>query len=106
MDIWQVFFVHPILNALVLIVNIIPGHDLGWAIIILTLIIRCAMLPLSFKATKSQYALKELQPELERIKTQYKEDKQAQQKAMLDFYKQNKINPLSSCLPLLIQIPF
>jgi YidC/Oxa1 family membrane protein insertase len=105
MDIWQTFFIQPILNALVLLVDFIPGHDLGWAIIVLTVIIRLALLPLSWKAIKSQYALKELQPELERIKQQYKDDKQGQQKALLDFYKQNKINPLSSCLPILIQIP-
>lgn len=105
MDIWQIFFIQPILNALVLLINIIPGHDLGWAIIVLTVIIRVALLPLSWKAIKSQYALKELQPEIERIKERYKEDKPAMQKAILDFYKQNKINPLSSCLPILIQIP-
>lgn len=103
MDIWRVIFIEPIINVLALILHVIP--DIGWAIIILTIIIRLILAPLSQKSLKSQAALKELQPEMERIKTQYKDDKEGLNRALMEFYKQNKINPLSSCLPVLIQIP-
>lgn len=105
MDIWRVIFMEPLYNLLVTFYNYIPGHSLGIAIIALTLVTRFALLPFSIKATKSQLAIKEMQPELDKLKEQYKDDKEGLNKAMLGFYKTNKINPLSSCLPLLIQIP-
>ncbi|MEA2088828.1 MAG: YidC/Oxa1 family membrane protein insertase [Patescibacteria group bacterium] len=96
----------PIFNCLVFLYNIIPGHDVGIAIIFLTIIIKLILLPLSIQATKSQKALQELQPKMKKIKDQYKDDKQKQAAALMELYKTEKVNPLSSCFPMLIQFPF
>jgi YidC/Oxa1 family membrane protein insertase len=103
---FTVIFYQPILNLLVWLYNIIPGHDIGVAIILLTVIIRTLLLPLSKKAIESQKSLQELQPKMEELKKQYEGDKEALGKATLELYRKNKINPFSSCLPILIQLPF
>lgn len=95
----------PLFNALVFFIWLIPGNNVGIAIIILTIIIRLILLPSSAKAIKAQKQLKDLQPALEKIKEKYKDNKEGQAKATMAFYQQNKINPFSSCLPLLIQFP-
>ena len=81
---------------------------LGWgaSIIGLTIVIRMLILPLTFKQVRSMQALQRLQPEMKKIQQRYKEDKQRQQQAMMEFYKEHQVNPLGSCLPLLLQIPF
>lgn len=103
---FQTFFYQPILNLVVLLYNIVPGHDLGVAIILLTVIIKLLLLPLSKKSIKSQKALQDLQPKLDEIKRKYANKKEEMSRAMMDLYKNNKVNPFSSCLPLIIQLPF
>jgi len=103
---FQTFFYQPILNLLVLIYNLIPGHDLGIAIILLTIIIKLLLFPLSKKSIESQKKLQELQPKINEIKEKYKDKKEEMGKAMMELYKKDKVNPLSSCFPLLIQMPF
>ncbi len=95
----------PLFNALIFLVWLIPGHNVGWAIIILTIIIRLILLPSSLKAARSQLKLRDLQPELQKIQAEYKGDKTKQSQAMMEFYKKNKVSPWGSCLPLLIQFP-
>lgn len=84
-------------------------HDLGlgWgpAIVALTVTVRLAILPLSLRQIRSMRALQELQPELKAIQARYKDDKQRQQQEMMKFYQENEINPLASCIPLLLQLP-
>jgi YidC/Oxa1 family membrane protein insertase len=104
-NIWHEWVYRPLVNAMVGLYDIIPGKDFGWSIVALTIIIRLILLPLSWRSTKSQLAMRQLQPELERIKQQYKDDPQGLRTAMMSFYKDNKINPLSSCLPLLLSFP-
>ncbi|MFA4833806.1 MAG: YidC/Oxa1 family membrane protein insertase [Patescibacteria group bacterium] len=104
--IFQIIFYQPILNLLVWLYNVVPGHDLGLAIILLTVIIKAVLLPLSRQSIKSQKALQDLQPKIEEIKRKYANKKEEQGRAMLELYKENKVNPFSSCLPLLIQLPF
>jgi len=103
---FEVIFYQPILNLLVWIYNIIPGHNIGLAIIALTIIIKLILYPLSKKALEGQKALQSLQPKLDELKKKHADDKEAMSKAMMELYKQEKVNPLSSCLPLLIQLPF
>lgn len=103
---FQEVFYRPILNLLVFLYNTVPGHDLGLAIILLTIIIKLILHPFSVQSLKSQKALQELQPKINALKEQYKDDKQGLAKATMDLYKENKVNPFSSCLPLLIQLPF
>ncbi|MFA6255255.1 MAG: YidC/Oxa1 family membrane protein insertase [Patescibacteria group bacterium] len=96
----------PLLNLLVFLYNIIPGHDLGLAIILLTVLIKLVLYPFARQSIKSQKALQDLQPKVEALKKQYKDDKEKMAKEMMVLYKAEKVNPLSSCLPLLIQLPF
>jgi YidC/Oxa1 family membrane protein insertase len=103
---FQTFFYQPVFNLLVFLYNIVPGHDLGIAIILLTIVIKLLLLPLSKKSLKSQKALQELQPQIEAIKKKYANKKEEMGRAIMRLYKDNKANPFSSCLPLLIQLPF
>jgi len=93
----------PLFNGLILIYNIIP--DMGIAIIILTVLIRFIFAPLSKKAIQSQKAMADLQPKMKEVQRKYKDDKEEQGRAMLALYKEHKVNPVSGCLPLLIQFP-
>jgi len=103
---FETFFYQPIFNLLVFIYNIVPFNDLGLAIIILTIVIKLALLPLSRKSLKSQKSLQDIQPKINELKEKYKNNKEEQGREMLKLYKENKVNPFSSCLPLLIQLPF
>ncbi len=102
---FKIVLYEPLLNLLVFFYNIIPGHDLGLAIIFLTLIVKLLLFPLSRQSIKSQKSLKDLQPKIEEVKKKYAGQKEKQAKAMMNLYKENKVNPFSSCLPLLIQFP-
>jgi len=106
MNFFNTIFYEPILNLLVYIYNIVPGHDIGVTIVILTVIIKLILYPLSKKSIEGQKALQTLQPKLDEIKKQYTGNKEGMSRAMMDLYKKEKVNPLSSCLPLLIQLPF
>ncbi|HEY4520635.1 MAG TPA: YidC/Oxa1 family membrane protein insertase [Candidatus Paceibacterota bacterium] len=105
MAIYQELFYRPLFNIVVAIYNFIPGHDFGMAIIILTVLIRVIFLPLSIKTQRSQKALQELNPKIKEIREKYKSDKVAQNKAIMELYKESKVNPLGGCLPLIIQLP-
>lgn len=105
-EIFQTIFYQPILNLLVWLYNVVPGHDLGISIILLTIVIKLIFLPLSKQAIKSQKALQDLQPKIDEIKKKYGGKKDEMGRAMMELYKQNKVNPFSSCLPLLVQLPF
>jgi len=95
----------PLYNLLIVFYNIIPGHDLGVAIIVLTILLRLALHPLSKKAIRSQRQLQEIQPEIKALQNKYKSDPQKQAAAVMEFYREKKISPMSGCLPLLIQLP-
>src|SRR6476620_6665624 len=82
------------------------GFSWGASIIGLTIVVRIAILPLTFKQVRSMQALQRLQPEMKKIQQRYKDDKQRQQQAMMEFYKEHQVNPLGSCLPLILQFPF
>src|SRR3954454_1179086 len=82
------------------------GLSWGGAIIGLTVVIRAAILPLTFRQVRSMQAMQRLAPEMKRIQQRYKEDKQRQQQEMMKFYQEHGVNPLGSCLPLVLQLPF
>jgi YidC/Oxa1 family membrane protein insertase len=96
----------PLLNLLVFTYNIVPGHDIGVVIIILTVIIKLILYPFSASTIKAQKAMQELQPKINELKEKFKDNKEQQALETMKLYKEHKINPLSSCLPLLIQLPF
>ena len=81
------------------------GVPWGWAIVLLTLCVRACLVPLTVKQMGSMARMQQLQPELKAIQNKYKEDKQRQQQEMMKFYKENNVNPLGSCLPMVAQLP-
>jgi YidC/Oxa1 family membrane protein insertase len=78
----------------------------GWAIILMTFTVRLAILPLTFKGVKSMQRLQTLQPKIKEIQARYKDDRQRMNHEVMAFYQREKVNPLGSCLPLVLQIPF
>lgn len=93
----------PIFNGFVALYNLIP--DVGIVILIITIIIKLALYPLTKSSIKSQKALTDLQPKLEEIKNKYKGEQQKIAQETMKMYKDNKVSPFASCLPLLIQMP-
>lgn len=93
----------PLLNLLVFFYHYIP--DIGVVIILLTVLSRLVLLPSFHKSLKQQKTMQTLQPKIDEIKAKYKDDKQGEMQAIMELYKKHDFNPLSSCLPLLIQFP-
>jgi YidC/Oxa1 family membrane protein insertase len=81
------------------------GVPWGWSIVLLTVCVRAVLIPLTVKQIGSMARLQQLQPQLKAIQSKYKEDKQRQQQEIMNFYKENKVNPLGSCLPMVAQLP-
>ncbi len=79
--------------------------NMGWAIILLTFVVKAALLPLAYKSYVSMAKMKELQPEMEKLKERAGEDRQLLQKEMMELYKREKVNPAAGCLPIFLQIP-
>ncbi len=100
---WFYFLTKPIFAVLHWL-NAVIGN-MGIAIIALTLIIKALLLPLAYKSYVSIAKMKELQPEMEKLKEKAGEDKQKLQQGMMELYKKNKVNPAAGCLPILLQIP-
>jgi YidC/Oxa1 family membrane protein insertase len=96
----------PLLNGLLYIQKILPGHDLGLAIILLTILIKVALYIPSLSSIRASRQLQTLQPRLKAIQEKYKNDRETLAKEQMALYKESKVNPFASCLPLLIQIPF
>src|SRR3989344_3892657 len=103
-DIWNFLLYQPLLNILAFLVSIVPGGDVGLAIIILTLLVKIVLYPLSQRSIESQAKMNLLAPELKKIKENGK-SKEEQARLTFELYKTNKANPFSGCLLVLIQIP-
>jgi YidC/Oxa1 family membrane protein insertase len=103
-DIFHAFIYQPVYNILVFFYDVLPGHDFGIAIIVTTLLIKTLFIPLSRKQIESQKKMQELQPKIKELQKKYKEDKEKQTKAIMELYREHKANPLSGCLPLIIQL--
>lgn len=98
-------FYQPLYNTLVLILSVVPGANVGVSIILLTVIVRSALLPLSHKSVVSQAKMRALGPHLEKLKEKHKDDKQEQARKTMELYKEHGINPFSGCLLVLVQLP-
>jgi len=105
MGIFHTILYEPLFNLLIWLYGVIPVADIGFAIIALTVLIKLALWPLTRATLKSQKALQDLQPKINELKAEYKDDKEKMAKAMMELYSKEKVNPLSSCLPTLIQLP-
>ncbi len=93
------------LNALILLYQYLPGQDFGVAVIVLTILIKLALYPLSARGIRAQRALAQLQPKIKEIQKKFKNDREKQARAMMELYKKEGVNPFFGFLPLLIQIP-
>ncbi|MFA6007011.1 MAG: YidC/Oxa1 family membrane protein insertase [Candidatus Paceibacterota bacterium] len=98
-------FYNPIYNALVALMALVPGGDVGVAVIILTIIIRLILLPFSLSAARTQQAMRVLEPKIKDLKEKHKGDKEKEAVETLALYKEAQVNPFSSILTVFIQIP-
>lgn len=104
-NLFNTFLYEPIFNLLILIYNILPLKDMGIAIILLTVILKFILWPLSKQQIDAQKKMKELQPKITEINKKYKGDAQKRGLETMRLYRENKANPASSCLPILLQLP-
>lgn len=104
-QVFNAFIARPIFNLLILILCFLPGHNLGVAIIIFTIIIRVALYPLLKKQLHHAMALKKLQPEMKRIKKEAAGDKQKESQLMMELYKEREVNPFGSLGLVMAQLP-
>ncbi len=95
----------PLFNALIFLYQYVSFHDLGIAIILLTIAIRLVLFPLFYKGAKDQALLQRLAPKIKEIQKNHKDNKEKQAKAMMDLYREHKVNPFSGFLLLLVQLP-
>ncbi len=102
---FHTIFYEPIYNLLVLVLTFVPLHDIGTAIVIVTLIVKLLLLPLNLSALRSQYLMKRLEGEMNEVKEKHKASPQEASKQMMEIYKREKINPFASLFTVLIQIP-
>lgn len=96
----------PIYNLLIFVYSMVPFHDFGVAIILVTIFIKLVLIPLSKKQIESQKKMQELQPKIKELQAKYKKDKEKQSRALMELYKEKKTNPFSGCLPMIVQLVF
>ena len=110
MDFFNVIFIHPMLNILVACYQLLMWfhipYALGFAIILLTILVRFAMFPLMHISIKQQKKMQDLQPHINKLKEKHKNDTRAQQMAQMELFKEHGVNPASGCLIAIVQIPF
>ena len=95
----------PLYNGLIFLVDIVPGGEVGLAVIALTLIVKFALLPISLKAVKTQADLKRVKPKIDKIKDEHGDDRQKQAEKMMELYSEHDIKPFSGFFLLLLQLP-
>jgi YidC/Oxa1 family membrane protein insertase len=100
---WFWFIAIPLLSGLRLLHRVIPNY--GVNIILLTTIVKVATLPLTQTSMRSMKAMQKLQPEMQRLRERYKDDQATLQKEVMELYKRHRVNPVSGCLPMLLQLP-
>lgn len=98
------FFAKPLLVSMNGLHNLL-GIGYGWTIVVITILIKLLFWPLTNASTKSMKRMAKLQPEMKALQEKYKEDPQKMQRKLMEFMKENKVNPMGSCLPLLLQMP-
>jgi len=103
--IFHTIFYQPMYNALVFLVDILPGGSVGLAVIILTLLVKFILFPLSQKSVMTQVKMRKIEPELKKIKELHKNNQQEMTKKTMELYKQEGVNPFSGCFLLLLQLP-
>lgn len=103
----NIFFValyQPLYNLLVILYNFLPWGGVGLAIILVTILIKSGVFPLTFKSMKVQKEMQEIQPKINEIKAKYKDNQEEMAKQLMAVYKDHKVNPFASCLPTILQL--
>jgi len=103
--VWGTFLYQPIYNSLIYLISIVPNYNLGLAIILLTIILRSILFIPSQRGLESQKKLQELQPKIKKLQEKYKNNQEKIAQETFALYKEYKVNPFGSCLPLLLQLP-
>lgn len=101
---FKIVLYNPLYNLLIFLAWLVPGHSIGWAIIILTIIMRLLLWSNSMKTARAQVKMQAIQPEINRLRKEIK-DQQEQGRALMALYKKEGVSPFGACLPLLIQMP-
>lgn len=104
-NLFHEYLYQPLFNLLIFLYNTVAFQDIGIAIIEITILIKLALFPLNWQSIRSQKALQDIQPKLKELREKFKDQKERLGQAMMELYKKEKVNPFSSCLPLLIQLP-
>lgn len=104
-QLFNLFLYNPLLNALVFLYQTVALHDLGVAIILITICIRILLYPIFHKMAKNQTVMQRLQPELKKLQELHKKDKEKHIQATMDLYKKHEVNPFSNIFLVIIQIP-
>jgi YidC/Oxa1 family membrane protein insertase len=102
---FDTYIYQPILWLLVFIYQNVSFHDLGLAIIALTVVVRFVLLPIFYKGAKDQTVIQNIQPHIKKIQLDHKDDKETQAKELMSLYKKHNVNPFSSILFLIVQLP-
>ena len=102
---FNTFVYTPLYNGLILLIDQMPGHDVGFAVIALTLVVRIALYPLAREALRTQLAMRDLAPAVEALKEKYKDNREEQARQLFALYREKGVKPFSSFLMLLVQIP-
>lgn len=105
MSLFKTLLYIPLYNALIFLTSLIPGGEVGLAIILLTILVKFLIFPLYTSSIRTQMKMKEVEPEIQKIKEKYKSDITEQSRQLMDLYQRNKIKPFTGILVLLIQLP-
>lgn len=103
-DFFFTILYQPLYNVLVGLYDVAPWGGLGLAIILMTVLIKVVLLPLTYKSLKAQKEMQEIQPRIAEIKKEFKDDKERLAKELMNVYKHHKVNPFASCLPTIVQL--
>lgn len=103
--VWHTFFFDPVYNGLVFFIDVVPGGDVGLAIVGITIVVKLILLPLSIKAARTQKIVREIEPQLKEIKEKHKDNREELARATMAVYKEAGLNPFASIFLLFLQIP-
>ncbi len=104
-DLFFTLLYQPLYNGLLFLVSTIPYADFGVAVVVLTVLVKVILFPLTHKSVTTQAAMRKIEPHVRELRETYKDDKQKQSQKIMDLYREHGVNPFAGCLPFLIQIP-
>ena len=104
-NLFHLLLINPLLNILIFLYEQVTFHDLGVAIILLTVLVRLVLYPLFYKSLKQQHVLKKIEPHIQDIQTRHKDNREEQGKALMALYKEHGVNPLMSLGLIFVQLP-